>query len=246
MTFLRMLVGAFALSLFATAAHAVPTIDVGPGSSPAGYIPLTAFGTVPTGIGDEDVLNLAAPSFVYAGQSWTSVGVVSNGYLVVGGTSGAVSVNTDLPDPAAPKNILAPYWTDLDGTSASGIYANVLTDGVNSWLVVEWDVNLAGTTDLNVFQVWIGLNGAEDISFAYGTLTAPTTGNLTVGANDISGLIGDTYYFNGAGTLPAVGPDRRVTTTDLPVAVPEPGTIAMLVAGLIGLAGIRRMRRGAD
>ena len=42
--------------------------------------------------------------------------------------------------------MLAPFWTDLDGTGAPGIFAATLTDGVDDWIVVEWQVNVFGTT----------------------------------------------------------------------------------------------------
>jgi hypothetical protein len=58
-------------------------------------------------------------------------------------------------------------WTDLDGTGAPGIYAGTLTDGVSTWLVIEWRVNDWGTTNQRRFQTWIGVNGVEDISYGY-------------------------------------------------------------------------------
>ena len=71
------------------------------------------------------------------------------------------------PTRRAPNNILAPFWTDLDGTGAAGILVDVLTDGVNSWLVVEWRVNVFGTDDTRDFQTWIGIDGVQDITFTY-------------------------------------------------------------------------------
>ena len=81
--------------------------------------------------------------------SRTPIGVDSNGYLVVGG--GTVGRQRLLhraadPRPAPPNNLLAPFWTDLDGSAAPGIYVATLSDGVNTWLVVEWQVNVWGTT----------------------------------------------------------------------------------------------------
>ncbi|NUT43261.1 MAG: S8 family serine peptidase [Thermoactinospora sp.] len=173
-----------------------PTIA--PGAGPAGYIPLDAFGVTPTPIGDEQALNFTVPAFTFAGKSYTRLGVVSDGYSVAGGTNGADDIAFQpqtLPDPARPNGVLASYWTDLDGTGAPGIYAANLTDGVNSWLVVEWRVNLFGTSDLKVFQQWIGLGGAEDVSFAYDPANlpgpAPAGAGLTVGAENDEGTAGD-------------------------------------------------------
>ncbi|MEV4360102.1 S8 family serine peptidase [Nonomuraea sp. NPDC049625] len=173
-----------------------PTIASGAG--PAGYLPLDAFGVTPIPIGDEQALNFTVPAFTFAGQTYTRLGVTSNGYSVAGGTAGGDDITFQpqtLPDPARPNNVLASYWTDLDGTGAPGVFATVLTDGVNRWLVVEWRVNLFGTTDLKVFQQWIGVNGAEDISYAYDPANLPgappAAAGLTVGAENAEGTAGD-------------------------------------------------------
>ena len=51
------------------------------------------------------------------------------------------------PDAAPPNNVIAPFWSDLTGDAGTpagrpetGIYVDVLTDGVDSWLVVESDL----------------------------------------------------------------------------------------------------------
>ena len=134
-----------------------------------GYIPLEDFGVDPEPIGDEEIINFGTPAFEFAGQEWTEVGVDSNGYLIVGGGEAEDNNCCNLPtgpDPARPNNVLAPFWTDLDGTGAPGILAGVLADGDDRWLVFEYQVNVFGN-DLRTFQVWIGLNGAEDITYAY-------------------------------------------------------------------------------
>ena len=80
--------------------------------------------------------------------------------------------------------------------------------------------------------------GVEDISFVYDEVSDGDLGFLTVGANDITGLVGASYYFNGAGTLPVGGNELRVTTS----GVPEPATLGMLGIGLLVVAGLRRRR----
>jgi hypothetical protein len=189
--------------------------DIAPGSL-FGYIPLDAFGVVPIAIGDEAALNFNVPAYRFAGETLTRIGVTSNGYLVAGGaTAEDISlVPQTLPDPARPNGVLAPFWTDLDGTGAPGIFATILTDGVSDWLVIESRLNVFGTTSLRVFQVWIGLNGPEDITFAYDPANlpaAPPPGyGLTVGAENREGSAGDQI----APTFPGTAPtgDLRVTS----------------------------------
>ncbi len=164
-------------------------------STPRGYLPLDARGVAPQVIGDEQILNYTVPAFVYAGESYTKVGVTSDGYLVVGGgTASDIRYEPQtLPDPVQPNNVLAPFWTDLDGTGAPGVFVGHLTDGGNNWLVVEWRVFAWGTTDLEVFQAWIGLNGTEDITYTYDPTNLPTQPdgqNLTVGAENADGSAG--------------------------------------------------------
>jgi subtilisin family serine protease len=167
---------------------------IAPGSL-AGYIPLDAFGVTPIPVGDEEAVNFNVPAFQYAGQTYNRIGMTSDGYSVVGGTTSSEDVQfspQNLPDPARPNNVLASYWTDLDGTGAPGLYATTLTDGVGTWIVLEWRLNLFGTTLLKVFQQWIGVNGTEDITFTYNAqLGSPPAGyGLTVGAENFEGTAG--------------------------------------------------------
>ncbi|MFL6100047.1 MAG: S8 family serine peptidase [Actinomycetales bacterium] len=187
---------------------ATPSIGAG---ALFGYIPLDAFGTTPNPVGDEDALNFNVPAFVFGGQSYNRIGATSDGYLVLGGGNGAQDIQFEpqtLPDPARPNGVLAPYWTDLDGDGAPGIMVNVLSDGVNSWLVVEWRLRVFGTTSLRTFQTWIGVDGTEDITYAFdpSALQGAPGQDLTVGVENVTGTGGQ--QIAGAPTE-----DLRVTTT---------------------------------
>ena len=173
-------------------------------STPAdGYLPLDGFFD-PVALGDEDIVNFTTPPFVYAGGTYSAIGVDSNGYLVVGGGTSADNQCCPLqtlPDPSPPNNVLAPFWSDLDGTGAPGVYVGTLTDGVKTWIAVEWRVNEWGTDNLKVFQAWIGVNGTEDITYTYDPAnlpSAPTTAALTVGAESADGSAG--AHIDGAPT----------------------------------------------
>lgn len=211
-------------------AGAVPGVpSLAPGTV-AGYLPLAAFGVAPEPISDEEFINYNVPAFIYGGQTYTRIGVNSNGYLVVGG--GTSEDNnccelTQIPDPARPNNVLAPFWTDLDGSAAEGIRATILTDQVNDWLVVEWQVNVWGTTSNRHFQIWIGLNGEEDIVFAYdpeALPAAPAGQDLIVGAENVNGSGGAQLP---AGTLPTE--DLRITSSE-----PSPGASVSYTVRVVG------------
>lgn len=192
------------------AAPGVPS--VGPGAL-FGYLALDGFGVTPDPIGDEEIIVYDVPAFVYAGVTYTTIGVDSNGYVIAGESSSADNNCCDLPSgpSAAPPNaMLAPFWTDLDGTGAPGIFAAALTDGVDTWLVVEYRVNVWGTSDLRTFQAWIGVNGTEDITFAYPGAFANPGQPFLVGAENAAGQ-GDMV-----GLLPSE--DLRVAST-----APTPG-----------------------
>ena len=136
------------------------------------------FGITPTPIGDEEIVNYTVPAFVYNGQYLHPIGVDSNGYLVVGG--GTAEDNNaapcrPVPDPARPNNVLAPFWTDLDGTGAPGIrgrYADRRRQHLDRRRVAGERLRHDRPAG---FQVWIGVNGVQDISFAYdpGNLPSP-------------------------------------------------------------------------
>ena len=66
--------------------------------------------------------------------------------------------------------------------------------------------------ELNSFQVWIGINGEEDIAFVYGDVSDGDAGFLTVGAENAYGNSGENWYVNGTGTAVAAGDEVRINT----------------------------------
>ncbi len=202
-------------TLYGAAPPEVTVVD-GTDTTPAGYLPLSIFGVDPiAGVGDETIVNFSVPPFAYAGETYTAIGMVSNGYAVVGGGDGADIdyVNQVLPDPARPNNVLAPFWTDLNPEFGGELRAATLTDGVSTWLILDWEaVQNYGDGEPNSFQIWIGVNGVEDISFTYGDVSDGDGGWLTVGAENAYGNSGQNWYVNGTGTPVAVGSEVRVSS----------------------------------
>ena len=139
-----------------------PQISVADGTSPFGYFPLSGLG-VPkqAGFGDETIVNftLTAPStYLYAGATHNVFGVTSNGYVIVGGgTAADVQFNNqNLPDPTAPNNTLAAFWTDLNpgvAAAADGIRVALLNSGPLRWAVVDFQnvPNFTSASGVNSF-----------------------------------------------------------------------------------------------
>jgi len=185
--------------ILAAPKDAIPAIA--PGDTPVGgYVGLEKYGIAPKAIGDEENVNYTVPGYLYGGKTYTAVGVDSNGYISVGGTSDAADISFQpqtFPNPARPNGVLAPYWTDLDGAGAPGIRAATLTDGVKTWIVVQWNTHVqadASPAGTRTMQVWIGVNGTQDISYAYDPATVgrgtPAGTGLTVGAENVTGTAG--------------------------------------------------------
>lgn len=196
----------------AGASPPIVNVAVDPTASAFGYFPLSIFGsTIDIGATDESIANFGIPAFEYAGETYNTIGIVSNGYIVVGGGTGADVdfINSDLPDAAIPNNVLAPFWTDLNPASGGRVLINVLGDGSNVWTVVEWEsVRSFGDAETTTTQVWIGTNTdadpGEDISFVYGPDVSDGDGGfLTVGAENKFGNSGGTTFFDGVGVPPS-------------------------------------------
>ena len=207
-------------------AKLAPTVAIGEaaGSTPAGYLPLADIGAgVPVSAGDETITNFNVPSFKVAGLVYNRIGIVSDGYVVLGGgTNADISFSNFLPVPSTtpPNNYVAPFWTDLNPADGGQVLIDVVGDGVNSWIVVEFkDVPEFSTlTNTHSFQVWIGINGSEDVTVAYGPSTGDgDLGVATVGAENPDGTSGQAVYFSTGGTptgtLPAANTELKLDGT---------------------------------
>jgi subtilisin family serine protease len=179
-----------------TLAEAVPpqvdSITVAPHAQTpdGGYLDLSLLGVGNVaGVGDDTISNFNVPGFFYGGESYTRIGVVSNGYIVVGGgdSGDIVFAPQHFPVPARPNNVLALLWTDLNPAGAGGIRVALLNDGAGtSWIVVDWaGVKNFGNATTHSFEAWIRVaSGApgtgpdsEQITYSYGpNLTFPGDG----------------------------------------------------------------------
>jgi len=185
-----------------------------PGGSPAGFLPLSDFGIAPiAGVGDETLVNFNVPPFKFGSEEYSTLAITSDGYAVVGGGDAADLdfVPQTFPDAGRPNNVLAPYWTDLDPSAGGSVSIGSLTDGVNSWTILEWKaVPVFGQpADAQSFQIWIQQGATESVTYAYGALTgaaAPDGGNA--GAENREGSSGQNIT-----PFPVTNSDYTVVTS---------------------------------
>jgi len=194
------------------------SLDVADIGGITGYVPLSIFGgpvAFPANCDDgASIWNV--PSFTYNGASynqviWSVNGTVEAGIASLQATSFS---NQNLPDPVPPNNLLAPYWRDLNGCAGGNWYIAVLTDGIHTWTILEWEnVPHFGSPDAVTTQIWLLNDGSPtdvpQAHFTYNRLDNTGVG-ATVGVENATGTIGDSYFYNGAGTAPVVGTDLSV------------------------------------
>ena len=192
-------------------------LDLTASPSPFGYFPLASLGVAPFACPsncDDGAIALNVPSFVYTGQSYSQVIWSVNGTLEAGLASGVASSasNQNLPDPTVPNNVIAPFWTDLNLGAGGNWYVAVLNAGPTQFTVYEWeDVPLFGDlANRYSFQVWVQNGPSGNIWVTYAQLG--DVSGATVGVENETGTLGSSYWFEGAGTAPAVGTDLKVRT----------------------------------
>jgi hypothetical protein len=231
-------------TLKARAAAAGTRIRVRPGPTFAGYVPMSSIGIGPQAFGDDELKNFPVPAYRYDGQISTSIGVSTNGYVVVGGADSAkdASLTPKLPSTGRPNGVLAPFWTDLQDDSTAdasrGIWVATVANTsappcVRSlFIVVEWRLYEYGTTTERRAQAWIQADDPECptdpvpaqatyLTYDLTTLAAAPTRDWAIGAEDAAGIRGQ-----GLTAFPA---DHLVVETvannDAPVAVADSYTV---------------------
>src|SRR5262245_30849183 len=148
--------------------------------------------TVPLS-GDEAV---SAPrplgfSFPFYGRRFTSVRVCTNGYLQFG-NEGPVYVNSGLPSKGGPRNMIAPFWDDLQ-FGAGTDHAYLRTDGTRC--IVTWQAVPRFNDPQSVMTFQCILYPSGEIRFQYRSMTGNTS-NATAGIQDSSRSVGLTVAFN--------------------------------------------------
>jgi hypothetical protein len=197
--------------------------SITPSTAIGGYYGLSHFGITPTaGVGDETISNFNVPTFYYGGEPYTRIGVVSDGYVVIGGGTSA-DINyypQTFPDAARPNNVVAPFWTDLNPAFAGAIRVATLTDGFDTWLVVDFDgVRNYSPPTTHTGELWFRIDGgaagtgpaSEQTTITYGAANAAASdpgSAMNWGAENRTGTSGVNLA-----AAPADGSEWAVNTT---------------------------------
>lgn len=136
--------------------------------------------------------------FDYFGATHTSVRVSSNGYLTFG-SAGSTYLNTALPGPSQPNDLIAPFWDDL--TAGSGAIRYLVAGlAPQRRLVIQWtDAGIFGGTGSVTFQAILH-EGSHRIVFQYLDVRTNDShaagGSASVGIEDAAGAFGISRSFN--------------------------------------------------
>jgi hypothetical protein len=164
-----------------------------PGGPAYAWTDIAATGTAITGFSDDNVLGPFPIGFEFPfyENTYNSINVSSNGYLVLGNTSSAYS-NADIPNTGTPNNMIAWFWNDLTG--GGNVYYQNMGD---HWIIQFNNYPDLSATGTITAQVHLYQNG--DIKYFYNTISSGMTINSsTIGIENASGTIGTKINYNSA------------------------------------------------
>jgi subtilisin family serine protease len=132
------------------------------------WIDIDMTGTsVPLDADDQITAAIALPfEFPFYGGTFGAVRIGSNGYLSF--TDGAIQyVNVPLPAASAPRNLVAPFWTDLDFRAIAGSGRARAAHVGGRFVVSFLDVPRFGGGAPSSFQVILSPDGAIDFQYLH-------------------------------------------------------------------------------
>ncbi|HTJ47448.1 MAG TPA: hypothetical protein VL463_35360 [Kofleriaceae bacterium] len=181
--------GAIAFSDACTGGQTITLTAVDPSSAPGNDEGLSAAQTLPFG-------------FSMYGSSVSSFVISSNGWLAFAPVTDSAYANVSIPTAGEPDGFFAPYWDDFENV----VVCKKI--GVNT-VTVQWTGNLYfdGTTKVQM-QAIIHSNGVVD--FVYGPNQAADGGSGTVGAESVTGALGNEVVYN---TASSIAPNTSRTLT---------------------------------
>jgi hypothetical protein len=146
-------------------------------------------------------------SFRFFGEDYTALYVSANGLLGLANPSLGAPANTDLPNGAAPNNIICPFWDDLN-PSASSVRFGIVGTAPSRRAIASWLAAAGAGSPSATFSFQAILEeSSQDIVFQYlevqpGSRNASAAGkSATVGLEHRSGMVAARYAYNGSTLL---------------------------------------------
>jgi hypothetical protein len=151
---------------------------------------ISGTGTIVAGAsGTDDGVALAVPigfNINYFGNTYSTINISNNGVMSFTGTPGFT--NAAIPTAAAPNDLVAPLWDDLDSRVMGTVHSQQLA--APQRFIVQWtnEQRFPTTGGPNTLQAILFANG--DIDFRYGALEGSPPLTPSIGIEDSTGTIG--------------------------------------------------------
>ncbi|MBN1755056.1 T9SS type A sorting domain-containing protein [bacterium] len=150
---------------------------------------------------DAETLTLNLPfDFNYYGETYSKVGICSNGFLELGGSTHRYGTAAPIPTEGSPRALIAPFWCDLDPGSGGSVYQYYDSD-INVWIlefkgVKHYDSDYRESFQVLLYDPAIHLTPTGDgiIIFQYRYVYDIST--TAVGIENYDGDIGLQYFYD--------------------------------------------------
>jgi hypothetical protein len=162
-----------------------------PGGPPFNWVDITGVGTPITswtGTGDDGYATITLPfSFPFYGDNFTSINIVTNGFMNFGATSTAY-LNGAIPSTATPNNAIYPWWDDLDVRTQGSVH--YYYDAANNGFIVQYtNVPHYASTGSGTYTFQVILKPGGDVLCQYMSMVGLVT-SATIGIENAAGTIG--------------------------------------------------------
>ncbi|MBI4326301.1 MAG: S8 family serine peptidase [Chloroflexi bacterium] len=168
--------------------------------------------------------------FVFYGQSYSQVYVAANGVMGFASAGLGSTSNSDLPSPALPNAVLAPYWDNLNPAGGGTVHIGLTGEAPERRAVVSWvevPRNSSPTTFLTFQAVLHESTGHILFQYleVYPDHVRGAGRRATVGLENETGQVAAKYAYNG---VPALLTNRQAllwvpSTSGGMIVTPEAG-----------------------
>jgi photosystem II stability/assembly factor-like uncharacterized protein len=167
-----------------------------PGGPTFNWTDISSVGTpisVWTGTADDGYATVDLPfGFSFYGISYTSMNVVTNGFIQFGGGTSTAYSNGAIPSTAVPNNAIYPFWDDLNLTSGGTVY--YYNDVANNRFILQFtDVPHYSSGGPYTFQLILKPSG--EIVVQYLTMSDPVN-STTIGIENADGTVALQVVYN--------------------------------------------------